>query len=379
MLSALAFLIATQVPIEQPARLRKMLPNGALVLVERVPHAKSLIVDLFVSSRGTEETPETHGRRHLLEHLVALGPDGQLDSRLESGGAFLRARTLRGSTAYEMSFPPTSLKLALAALKDLVAAPTIDEAGIAREASLIDQEGALRDMDAHASEAAWDKAFGPVGLDPFGSMDILQRTTTANMVELRNRAFSADNLLIVVSGDVELDGTINAVTDVVGLLPVAKPDKGPTAAKPKSVVVHQGAGEYRGVPVPGFRSPLTAATLAAALAVAVEANRGTVIYTPSARPGLVLLGDAEGKLDDAINHANPATLFKLGRVMAIRWVQARMAEPAEQAAFRGMLMVDERDLKPETMLENLDALKFSDFQAALQEFKTAGHDGGSPR
>src|SRR5688500_7954220 len=95
MLSLLAPLCLLQVPIQQPPRLRTVLPSGAIVLVERMPAATSLSVQLFASARAVPESKQTHGWRHLLEHLVARGPKGDIDARLESQGAFMRARTLR--------------------------------------------------------------------------------------------------------------------------------------------------------------------------------------------------------------------------------------------------------------------------------------------
>jgi hypothetical protein len=68
--------------------------------------------------------------------------------------------------------------------------------------------------------------------------------------------------------------------------------------------------------------------------------------------------------------ARAADLFSLGRLLAARWVRRRLAEPDQAASFRGMLLVQERDLRPETMLENLETLSFSEFDRAFRMFQT---------
>jgi hypothetical protein len=358
-------------PMDQAPRLRTQLPNGALILIDRVPKAKLLVMDLFVSSRGTEDAPGSQGRRHLLEHLVALGPDGKLDTRLETAGGLLTARTLRECTEFDLVLPPDGLKTGIAALKELLAPPQIDAAAITREATIIDEEGAIREDPSRASAAAWESVFGPSGLDPFGDRETMWATTADDLNALRRRSFAANHLAVVVSGDVELDSATRSITDVLSLLPSVSEAKGRAPVDPNlGHCTAEVRGEYRGVVVSGVRSPKTAATLAAALALSVDVPGGDVVYTPSAHPGLVLLGTPDGKLDERIAHANAAALFTLGRLSAIRWVNAQMSEPQSAASFRGMLIVSERDLRPETMIENLNALQFEDFKDAVEAFKS---------
>lgn len=138
-----------------------------------------------------------------------------------------------------------------------------------------------------------------------------------------------------------------------------------------SVSMH-GSGEYRAAPVPGFRSPVTAATLAAALALATELDHPQVIYTPSSRPGLIMLGMAEDKIGTKFDQTDAAAYFELGRRLCLRWVESKLSDPEQAAAFRGMLMCQVSDVRPETMLENLQSLKFEDFKKAFDLFKKDG-------
>jgi hypothetical protein len=45
-------------------------------------------------------------------------------------------------------------------------------------------------------------------------------------------------------------------------------------------------------------------------------------------------------------------------------------EPEDIVAIRGLLLCDSRDLRPETMLENLDTMTYPQFEAALNSFRS---------
>src|SRR4051812_48412530 len=80
---------------EEPPRLRTIFKNGAVLLVENLPQAKYVSVQLFASDKHLPDTPETHGYRHLLEHLALKGPKRDLDLQMERQGVFFLGRTLR--------------------------------------------------------------------------------------------------------------------------------------------------------------------------------------------------------------------------------------------------------------------------------------------
>lgn len=368
--SVLAFLLATQVPVDQPQRLRTVLANGAVVLVERVPKAKSLVVDLFTGPRGCEETPATNGYRHLLEHLVALGRDEDLDRRLESSGGFLNAKTFRDAMSFEFNLPPDALDLGLRSVGDLLAAGPFSADAIKREAEIIREEAALRDDAPSASAELWSVAFGSRGLDPLGDAKALTEATPESLEVLRKKVFSAPNLALVISGDVDLDRATSAARALLSTIPGLK--GAPVEAVPPSsspvVEVDLSSGKTRGVAVPSFRDPATAATLAAAFAISTQIFGSEVVYTPSARGGLVIVSAPGG----FANLSPSSQMFGFGRAMAAQWIRARLSDQVSGAAFRGMLLVQERDLRPETLTENLESLDYREFQRAYDLFAKGG-------
>lgn len=372
LLVGVAMGFAPQVPIDQPPRLRTKLPNGAHVLVERVPGAKEVAIGLFVSSNGSQESVATHGWRHLLEHFLARGVEGATDLKLETAGGYLRARTLRDAMAFEVSLPADRLDLGIAALKEVLGAPNPTAEQIAREVQVIEEEGALRDGAARVSETAWRVAYGPRGLDPFGELATMASATPKALATLRTRMFTGPGVAVVVAGDVDLDKTTAAVRKLVEPLPSAVRSASPPPAEPTSGRTGiDESGHHRALPVGDIRSYRTVAALAAALALAADLKRPSVIYTPSASTGLIVLGSLESgdSFRKRLNQSDPAALFERGRTLARRWVRQRLREPGEIVAFRGLLLVQAPDLRPEMIVEQIDALPFAEFASAVAGFR----------
>lgn len=369
-----AVVASPQVPLEQPPRLRTVLPSGAVVLVERVPSANSLVVGLFVSARSAPETPATHGYRHLIEHLVALGKDGKLDQALESKGGFVRAETFRDVTSFLFTVSPTDLKLALDGTASILGTRITSPALIAREQKVLFQEAALTDSISRRAVTAWTDIYGPLGLDSFGDLDVIGAAKAPVLESVRQSMFTPSNLTLVIAGDVDLD---DATAKAKAILPTGKPPKGlvPAVRKPlPSATFGAREGGFIAVPVPGYRRPETTALLAAGLAIASELPSASLVYTPSGQPGVLMVGTEDGAiaLDKDLEGLEPATLFERGRNMAKRWAKQRLSTPEGIASFRGALMADAPDLRPESMLENLENMTYANFEAAMKLILNAG-------
>lgn len=365
-----AIVLGLQAPILQPPRLRTVLPNGAAVIVERMPNAKSLSVQLFISARGTQETLQTNGLRHLLEHIVARGKDRTLDTRLETAGGFLQARTYRDAMAFEVTVPTTGLKTGLEALSEVMRMPRVSREEITKEARIIDHERAIRPDSALLAASAWEQAFGDKGLDTQGNPDTLAAATFEDLAKTHRQQMVGKNLVVAIAGDVGLDDATRQAVEILGAIP-----KGTAAdtyrgkGKP-GVVESPGRGEARAALVGPYRDPVTAAALAAGLAVASELEDAFVTYTPSNDSSLIVVGRTErnGTVGAAFSAAKAEALFSRGRALARRWVERQFENPSSVASARGLLLVQSVALRPETLLENLDSMTLGQFRKGLAAY-----------
>ena len=369
-------LLPPQLPqVTQPPRLRTILPNGATVLVVRVPGAKRLWTRLFLSARGAEDTPANHGTRHLLEHLVAVGYDGRLDERLEREGAFLRAETGRDATEFACDGPPNRLSLLLGALGEMLRLRPLDAITLSREAEIMRQEAATLEPSTRLSATAWRAAYGAAGLSPFGDLTAIRGATPASVAALHRRLCAGPNLVIVVSGDVDLDETTRAASAVVRLAPrIEAPFAVRNAGEGGEDDQAGTYGEARSLPVPAYDDPRTVAALAAALAVGSLIDDAFVTYTPSVRPGLVTLGRA-GEITGVgaeFAKADPAFLWPRGRLLVDRWLRRQTVDPGRDASLRGLLLAQSPDATPDRMREAIAGLTYAEFAKALAAFDGRG-------
>lgn len=353
-------------------RLRTLLPNGAAILVESMPDAKSLAVTLVASSRGVEETPDRHGFRHLVEHLLLKGKNKDLDRRLESEGMFITGSTMRDAMEIDVTCAPSQLNKALDALREVLSPLTVSQEDIDSELRIMEQEFALQPDSLKLGRAAWTAAYGAQGLEPFGNFDAMKKATPKALAEIDAGQFSSDNLTVVVAGPIGMDAATKEVKKLL-LDRTSNPKGAPDqrgAARLGRVEITDALGEARAAPVGSFRDKKTVCVLAAALAVASQFEAGFVSYTPSSKGGLITVGRTDsnsgvGLYIDSLDDASKAALYSLGKQLAFSWVDRQLHSPGLNASLRGMLISMGPALKPEMMLDNVRSMTWPEFVGGL--------------
>lgn len=355
-------------------RLRTILPNGAVVYVEHVEGARKLVVQLFVSSRSTRETPQTNGFRHLLEHMTALGRTRSLDQNLETEGAFLTAETLRDAMIYQVCLRPTDLKLGLTALRSVMELGEVTSQDISKECAIIRQELALEDGPRKLSEAAWRAAYGDEGLDPLGNPDVMAIADPETLGQLHKKMLAGNHLTLVISGDVDLDAATSAAKDLMGnTSDVPDETEGLKKFRGGGVSSADVDGEALAVSVGSWNTPSTSAKLAAGLSIAAGAKNSFVTFTPSLTGGLIVvgrMGQTSGLRKQVLGFDAPAE-FGLGRTLAKAWVE-RQTSIQDENVLLGLLISEGAGQRIETALDNLDRMTVAEFTAALDAFRKNG-------
>lgn len=361
----------------EPPRLRTILPNQSTILIEPVPHSHIISLQLWAAAKGVGERAETHGLRHLMEHIIALGPKRDLDERLESVGGTLTARTYRDATQIEVDVPPDQIDLGLEAISEMLQPIQVTPDQIAIESKVIDQELGLLSDDALLNTAAWKQAYGDAALDPFGDMEVIQAATPADLEAIHKHQFIAPNVVLVISGPVGLDAATSKARAILLPLP-AVPDN-PEKTRPVGVggqATADAFGEARAAPVPEFASMKTVSALAAALAIASRLDDCYVTYTPSTQNGLVIVGRTEsnqglGAYIDNLDDAAMGALYAPGKSLAAAWVDRQLHSPAQIANARGLIMCQDVSAKPEMIEDTVQQMTFDDFKQGINALKSA--------
>lgn len=352
-------------------RLKHVLANGATVLVERFPKAKLASVQLIASSRGCEDAPGRHGWRHLLEHILAKGPQKDLDRKLEAKGLYLTADTTRDCMRLEISCRPDQVLEAVSGLAELLAPIRTDAAELAREVRVHRAESLLEPPWNPILAAAWRSEFGTARLDPHGDLDRMSAARPDDLEALRRAHFRPRNVVIVAAGAIDLDVAMEAAKRALAPLT----DEGAALGAP-----HEDAPQPPSSPNPrvrvarigGLQEPSASHVLAAGMALSGRGSGVRVVYTPSARSGLCMLVGSSPEsiracVDDVPEDEWPI-LFSQGKAKASAWLSGLLADPSSAATLRGTLLAWDVDARPEAAAASLSSMSLGQFREAASRF-----------
>ena len=206
-----------------PSVSRFQLANGLQIIVERVPNVPLTAVEVWVRAGVAQETAETSGVAHLLEHLllrgaVGLSPDA-LDSAFENAGGILDASTERDWTRFRASVLPDRWREPLQTLLRSLLNPALPADALEKERQLIlHDEYALHYADPirPARYALFAERFPqhPYGLPLLGDPDTLARLSVDAVRQFHLAHYRPNRMVVVVVGAVEPDAVRQAVEEV---------------------------------------------------------------------------------------------------------------------------------------------------------------------
>jgi predicted Zn-dependent peptidase len=120
------------------------LPNGLLVLTERMPHLRSVAMGCWIDCGSRDESPATNGISHFIEHMVFKGTTtrsaSQLAREVDAIGGNLDAFTGKETICFNIKVLDENVPAALDLLTDLVLHPTFSPDDIAKEQGVILEE-----------------------------------------------------------------------------------------------------------------------------------------------------------------------------------------------------------------------------------------------
>src|SRR5215218_7651439 len=113
------------------------LPNGVRLLAVPMPHVQSASVGVFLRVGSRDESPQTNGISHVLEHMAFKGTTSrsvqEINLDAERLGADVNAFTSKDTTAYFMSGLGKHADRFLAMTADIVLNSTFPQAELERE------------------------------------------------------------------------------------------------------------------------------------------------------------------------------------------------------------------------------------------------------
>ncbi len=219
------------------------LPSGLRVVSQRMDHAATVSLGIWIGAGARDELPNEHGLAHLLEHMAFKGTARrsalEIAEEIESVGGDLNAATSVEYTCYTARVLGSDLGLAVDILADIITSPSLTEEELKREKGVILQEiSAVQDTpDDLVYDRFLQAAFPdqPIGRPILGTAKTVKGFTPDAIRAYLARNYNAGNMVLAASGAVDHDELVALAREHLSKLPAAP-------AKP----LPREAGEYRG-------------------------------------------------------------------------------------------------------------------------------------
>ncbi|KFC75276.1 putative Zn-dependent peptidase [Bosea sp. LC85] len=220
-----------------------ILPSGLRIVSQRMDHASTVSLGIWIGAGARDELPDEHGLAHLLEHMAFKGTARrsarEIAEEIESVGGDLNAATSVEYTCYTARVLGSDLALAVDILADILTSPALAPEELAREKGVILQEiGAVQDTpDDLVYDRFLQAAFPdqPLGRPILGTAKTVNSFTPDAIRAYLARHYHAGNMVLAASGAVDHDELVALARDRLASLPGK-----PVAAFPRE------DGHYRG-------------------------------------------------------------------------------------------------------------------------------------
>ncbi|HET7501677.1 MAG TPA: pitrilysin family protein [Kofleriaceae bacterium] len=254
--------------------------NGLTLHVAAGHQAPVAAVQAWVSVGSADEAAHEAGLAHVIEHMLFKGSAryglGELVRAIERGGGEINAWTAFDHTVYHAVLGTGHVDAAIHALGDALIEPLVDPDELARERQVILEEirQGSDDPARSVAQSLFATAFvvHPYRRPVIGTADSVARLGERELVAFFRTHYVADNLTLVVTGDVDPERVQRSVGRRFRAMPSGRPARRPTVeppqTAPRATCEHREVGEAHlavGFHVPAVRHPDLAALDVAAI------------------------------------------------------------------------------------------------------------------
>jgi zinc protease len=219
---------------------RAVLPNGLTVLIRSDRSAPVVAVVTHVKAGYFDETDDTVGIAHVLEHMFFKGTQrrgvGEIAKETKASGGYLNAQTIYDHTTYFTVLPASGLAAGLDIQADAYANSMIDATELSKELEVIIQE-AKRKADtppALAVETLYELIHDSHRIRRWriGHEAGLRTLTRDALVGFYRNFYRPSSTILSIVGDLDANWTMARVSELYGSLADAQPVRSPGPPEP---------------------------------------------------------------------------------------------------------------------------------------------------
>ena len=212
---------------------RTVLPNGLIVLTERMEHLRSVAMGVWVKSGSRCEAAEINGISHFVEHMLFKGTRSRsaqhIAREMDSIGGNLDAFTGKETICFNVKSLADHVPVALDVLADLVLNPTFASTEIERERGVILEEIKIDednpDVLVHElfTQNFWKDH--PLGKPILGTSTTVARLDQEQLFDYHTSRFRGGNMVFSAAGNLDHDRFVEAVSEKFTTLPPGEADQ----------------------------------------------------------------------------------------------------------------------------------------------------------
>ena len=254
---------------------RTVLPNGLIVLTERMEHLHSVAMGVWIKSGSRCETAEMNGISHFVEHMLFKGTRSRSAQRIaremDSIGGNLDAFTSKETICFNVKSLSDHVPIALDVLTDMVLNPIFAPPDIERERGVILEEIKIDednpDVLVHElfTQSFWKGH--PLGKPILGTTDTVARMRQPQFLAYHGDRFHGGNMVFSAAGNLDHDQFTAAVAEKFSALPGGNALKELSAPEPSARIMLRNKKSLEqvqiclGVPAPPITDESRYATL----------------------------------------------------------------------------------------------------------------------
>jgi zinc protease len=345
------------------------LDNGVTLHVAAGHPMPVLAVQAWVGVGSADETAPQAGLAHVVEHMLFKGSRGygvgELTRAIEGRGGEINAWTSFDHTVYHAVLGSDHLEGALDALGDALTAPRVDPHELERERRVILEE--IRQGSDDPARSVAQSLFAtayvahPYRRPVIGTAESVQRHGERELVEFFRSYYVADNLTLVVAGDIDPARVRRSVERRFRGMPSGRPARRgiiePAQSAPRAVAAVRDVSEaYLAI---GFHIPAARHPDVAALDVAA-----------------ILLGESESaRLSRRLRDRDQLVTGAHAHIHALRdpglFVLSATTRPRDAERSVGALVEEALGLVGELAPEELDKARIAAEAGLVRQLETA--------
>lgn len=209
---------------------RTVLPNGLIVLTERMDHLRSVAMGVWIKSGSRCEAAEINGISHFVEHMLFKGTRSRsaqhIAREMDSIGGNLDAFTGKETICFNVKSLADHVPIALDVLADLVLNPVFASLEIERERGVILEEIKIDednpDVLVHElfTQNFWKDH--PLGKPILGTTTTVGKLDQEKLFDYHTGRFRGGNMVFSAAGCLEHDQFVEAISQKFTALPAGE-------------------------------------------------------------------------------------------------------------------------------------------------------------